>query len=171
MWFEGVPSLEALRLHKECEDKTPYHEIGDYLDPEPMSTRVAYVVGERVERLRIDMTAAAMRLRVEHLSGLVGRDTPDTETAAPGAESTDDPQTAAAAPDANGTDRRAAVTAYIQEVLSKTERRITRTDIWKEAGYKSRTEFERWERDDPNNPNKAAHRTFTRILSEKPHLK
>jgi len=68
-------------------------------------------------------------------------------------------------------DRRAAVDAYIDEVFNRTGKRITRTDIWKKAGYKSRTEFERWERNDPNRPNKAAHENFTRILSEKPHLK
>ncbi len=51
--------------------------------------------------------------------------------------------------DDNGADRRAAVDAYIEEILERTGKRITRTDIWKLAGYKSRTEFERWERDDP----------------------
>lgn len=70
----------------------------------------------------------------------------------------------------NSGDHRAAVDAYIEEV-GKAGKRITRTDIWKKAGYKTRTEFERWERNDPNRPNKAAHENFTRILSEKPHLK
>ncbi len=171
MWFERTPSLEALRPHEERKDKTPYREIADYPDPEPMSSRVASVVCERVEPLRIDMTAAAMRLRVEHLKELVDRDRPDTETAARGAESTNDPQTAAEVADAKGTHRRAAVDGYIEEVFSKTGRRITRKEIWKAAGYTSRTEFERWERYDPKNPNRAAHRAFMRILSEKPHLK
>ena len=71
----------------------------------------------------------------------------------------------------NSTDRRAAVDAYIEEVLKETGRRITRTEIWKSAGYKTRTEFERWERNDPNRPNTAAHKTFTDILTKKPHLK
>jgi hypothetical protein len=71
----------------------------------------------------------------------------------------------------NASDRRAAVDAYIVEVFDKTGRRITRTDIWKTARYKSRTEFERWQRKDPNNPNKSAHERFTRILAEKPHVK
>ena len=75
------------------------------------------------------------------------------------------------AKDRNKTDRRAAVDEYIEEVFTKTGERITRTDIWKSAGYKSRTEFERWERDDPIRPNAAAHEIFTRILIEKPHLK
>jgi hypothetical protein len=71
----------------------------------------------------------------------------------------------------NGGDRRAAVDAYIDEVLRLTGKRITRTDIWKFARYKSRTEFERWERNDAKRPNKAAHERFTRILTEKPHLR
>lgn len=66
--------------------------------------------------------------------------------------------------------RRAAVDAYIEEVFSKTGKRIRRTDIWKRAGYKTRTEFERWERNDPK-VNKTANERFTKILSEKPHLK
>jgi hypothetical protein len=69
-----------------------------------------------------------------------------------------------------GTDRRKAVDAYIEEVFSRTGKRLTRTAIWKSAGYKSRTEFERWERNDTKNPNKTAHERFTRILTEKPHL-
>lgn len=69
------------------------------------------------------------------------------------------------------TERRAAVDAYIAEVFQVTGKRITRTDIWKWARYKSRTEFERWERNDPQNPNKTAHEHFTRILKEKPHLR
>jgi hypothetical protein len=69
-------------------------------------------------------------------------------------------------------DRHAMVDAYIEEVRSKSGKPITRKDIWSKAGYKSRTEFERWERRDPKHPNKAADKTFTRILSvEKPHLK
>lgn len=70
-----------------------------------------------------------------------------------------------------GTDRRKAVDAYIDEVFSRTGKRITRTAIWKLARYQSRTEFERWERNDTKNPNKTAHERFTRILIEKPHLK
>jgi hypothetical protein len=78
------------------------------------------------------------------------------------------------ASDAQGgsTDRRAMVDAYIEEVRLKTKKRITRKDIWREAGYKARTEFERWERQDSKRRNQSAHERFTRILSvEKPHLK
>jgi hypothetical protein len=64
------------------------------------------------------------------------------------------------------------VNAYIQEVRSKKSKRITRKDIWSAAGYQTRTEFERWERQDEKHPNQAADETFTRILRvEKPHLK
>lgn len=68
------------------------------------------------------------------------------------------------------TDNRGAVDAYIEEVFSRTGKRITRRDIWKSARYKTRTEFERWERRD-RRATKAASERFTRILTEKPHLK
>jgi hypothetical protein len=68
-------------------------------------------------------------------------------------------------------DRRAMVNKYIEDVFRIKGKRITRTEIWKMAKYKSRTEFERWERNDPKNPNKAANERFMRILTEKPHLK
>jgi hypothetical protein len=68
-------------------------------------------------------------------------------------------------------DRRSAVDAYIQEVLEKTGRKITRADFWRAAGYKTRTEFERWQRCDPKHKNEAADKAFTRILTKKPHLK
>jgi hypothetical protein len=74
-------------------------------------------------------------------------------------------------PPRTGADRRAAVDAYIEEVFNRTGKRITRTDIWKSARYKSRTEFERWERNDLEHPNKTANQRFTGILAEKPHLK
>jgi hypothetical protein len=74
--------------------------------------------------------------------------------------------------ESKSTDRKALVKAYIEEVRAKKSKRITRKDIWTAAGYQTRTEFERWERQDPKNPNKAANDTFTRILCiEKPHLK
>ena len=64
------------------------------------------------------------------------------------------------------------VNEYIKEVLRKTGKQLTRKDIWTKAGYKTRTEFERWERQDPKRSNKAAAERFTRLLNvEKPHLK
>jgi hypothetical protein len=69
-------------------------------------------------------------------------------------------------------DRHAMVKAYIEEVRRKTGKRITKKDIWSKAGYQTRTEFERWERQDSKHPNKAADQNFTRILRvDKPHLK
>ncbi len=76
-----------------------------------------------------------------------------------------------AAEERAGASRRAQVDAYIEEVCKATGKRITRTDIWRFARYKTRTEFERWERNDPNRPNQAADERFTKILKEKPHLK
>ena len=69
-----------------------------------------------------------------------------------------------------GEARRAAIESYREEVLKKKGTKITKADIWREARYKSRTEFERWERGD-HRANKTAHQRFCRILVEKPHLK
>lgn len=112
----------------------------------------------RVEHWR----AEARRYRAEQLSQPViaaklpqtGRNDPDT-----------------VATDSKTSDRRAQVEAYIEEVRIKTGHNITKADIWKMARYKSRTEFERWERNDPKRPNRAANERFSKILSEKPHLK
>jgi hypothetical protein len=68
-------------------------------------------------------------------------------------------------------DRRAAVDAYIAAVYAKTGEHITRTSIWKSAGYKSRSEFEKWERNDPKRRNMTADMRFRQILAKKPHLK
>jgi len=67
-------------------------------------------------------------------------------------------------------DRKAAVQEYIREIADFTGNRIAKADIWRKARYKSRTEFERWERKDPK-ATKAAHQRFSRLLVEKPHLK
>ncbi len=66
--------------------------------------------------------------------------------------------------------RRHAINAYIEEVYRRKKKRITRTDIWRAAHYKTRADFERWERGDKR-ATITAHERFTRILSEKPHLK
>ena len=73
-------------------------------------------------------------------------------------------------PESTKEERRAAVDAYIEEVRDKTGKQITRTDIWKKAGYNDRSDFERWERRAKSATN-AAHRNITRVLNEKPHLK
>ena len=67
-------------------------------------------------------------------------------------------------------DRREAVDAYIEEVLKRTGKKISRADIWRCAGYKYRTEFERWQGND-RKCTKRAGANFRRILREKPHLK
>jgi hypothetical protein len=67
-------------------------------------------------------------------------------------------------------ERRAAVNAYLQEVLDKTGEKLTRKAIWTKAGYKNRSEFERWERAD-SRATKTAHDNIVRVLTQKPHLK
>jgi hypothetical protein len=69
------------------------------------------------------------------------------------------------------TERRALVDKYIDEVYDRTGKRITRTEIWRKAGYSTRTEFERWQRQDPK-ATPTAHEKFMRLLQkERPHLK
>jgi len=90
-------------------------------------------------------------------------DVGQTESAGIGLEhSTVNPETPA--------ERRAAVDAYIEEVYVKTDRRITRKDIWKAARYRTRSEFERWQRCDPKTT-PSAHQRFMRVFTEKRHLK
>ena len=50
-----------------------------------------------------------------------------------------------------GEERLAAIDAYIYEV-QVSGKRITRKDIWEAAGYTSRVEFERWQRNDTKHP-------------------
>jgi glycine/D-amino acid oxidase-like deaminating enzyme len=66
--------------------------------------------------------------------------------------------------------RRAQVDEYIEEVFRVTKKRIFRTAIWKQARYRDATEFERWQRNDSRS-SKKHDRDFTRVLTEKPHLK
>jgi hypothetical protein len=67
-------------------------------------------------------------------------------------------------------ERRARVDVYIDEVFRVKKKRILRTDIWKAAGYKEATVFEQWQRND-RRISKSGDRSFTRVLTEKPHLK
>jgi hypothetical protein len=68
------------------------------------------------------------------------------------------------------TARRALVDTYIAEVFRKTGRTITRADIWRAAGYQTRSAFG-WQWNDSKRPNSEADRRFTQILKDKPHLK
>jgi len=67
-------------------------------------------------------------------------------------------------------ERRKAVQACIDEVFEKTGKRITRKDIGTSAQYSTRTEFERWKRNDPK-ATRAANERFVQLLQEKRHLK
>ena len=73
--------------------------------------------------------------------------------------------------DAIARERRALVDAYIEEVLRETGRKITRRDIWTRAGYETRTEFQRWQRNDLTHVNEEANRRFVQVFTRKPHLK
>ena|ERR1019366_8967359 len=66
--------------------------------------------------------------------------------------------------------RRARVEEYIDEVFRVKNKRISRTDIWKSAGYREATAFERWQRNDRRR-SKRSDRAFSRVLTAKPHLK
>jgi hypothetical protein len=66
--------------------------------------------------------------------------------------------------------RRARVDDYIDEVSCRMNEHLFRSAIWKAAGYRSATAFERWQRNDPRS-SKAHDRSFVRVLTEKPHLK
>jgi hypothetical protein len=71
----------------------------------------------------------------------------------------------------SASDRRAVVDKYIDDVYRLTGKRVTRTQIWKKAGYTTRTEFERWQRQDPR-ATSAAHDKFMKLLlQERPDLK
>lgn len=67
-------------------------------------------------------------------------------------------------------ERKRAVAEYIAEVSAKTQRRVTRKDLWLAVRYRTATEFERWQRGDPRTT-KAAKERFDRLLTERPHLK
>jgi hypothetical protein len=74
-------------------------------------------------------------------------------------------------PDPTAAKRRALVDAYMAEVLRVKNKRIFRSDIWKEAGYKDATAFQRWQRNDRRS-SESDNRAFTRLLlMGKPHLK
>jgi hypothetical protein len=92
-------------------------------------------------------------------------DRPDQQTNAP---ASDHPSTTA---DPIAASRRALVETYRDHEFKRTGQRPTRTRIWKAVGYRSRTEFERWERNDPKNPNKSADQRFTDFLTRRQPLK
>ena len=95
------------------------------------------------------------------------------QTSSPGDMAPEPPAQAGTTDDNDSTARRrrAAIDAYIEEVHQKTGKKITRTAIWREAGYKTRTALERWERNDLKRRSVRADDKFTQILKSKPHLK
>ncbi|MGP8242905.1 MAG: hypothetical protein ACLQVN_00125 [Bryobacteraceae bacterium] len=66
----------------------------------------------------------------------------------------------------NGTDRRKAIDGFISK-LADAGHKISRKHIWSVAGYKDRTEFERFQRGDTRTT-KSATASFNRVLNMKP---
>lgn len=64
-WFERTPSMEGVRLREELGNQAP--ETAYYVDPAPTSFRVQNLLCERIERLRDDLTVAALRRRADRL--------------------------------------------------------------------------------------------------------
>jgi len=62
---------------------------------------------------------------------------------------------------------RSRIDAFILSVLEATSERITRTAIWRVAGYGDRTEFERFQREDPKTT-RSANENFNRVLTMTP---
>jgi hypothetical protein len=61
-------------------------------------------------------------------------------------------------------DRRAIVDAFLDRVLTESGRGITRTDLWKVAGYKDATQFERFQRN--HNASYGSLQKFNRLMKE-----
>jgi len=68
--------------------------------------------------------------------------------------------------------RQAAVKAYRDHVYAQTGARITKSQIWREAGYPNHfRECEHWQKNDPKTPH-ATHEHICRVLFEdQPHLR
>jgi hypothetical protein len=67
-------------------------------------------------------------------------------------------------------ERRQWLDDYLAEVWAEKSIKITRTDVWKAAGYKNPTQFERWQRN-ARNCTVHAKRRIEGVLKDKPHLK
>ena len=170
MWFEGVPSLRDLKLHKERADKTPQHEIADYIDPEPSSTRVSSVLIGRIEPLRKDVTTAALRLRVERLTDPTQADVAvPTETEASTSECRQP-----MSPTGKAVDRRGLIDTFLARCRQETQLKVNRTHIWRAVGHSSPRQFEYWQAGQDRTPgsNRGAtaqdDQNFSRILAMNP---
>jgi hypothetical protein len=63
----------------------------------------------------------------------------------------------------SSTSRRSRIESYLVALNDSTDLKITKTDLWRVAGYSDATEFERFQRDDPK-ATKSAVQAFERIL-------
>jgi hypothetical protein len=95
-----------------------------------------------------------------------GRMYESTEVAPPDAEAARLSASNTAQKEIDESDPRARIDRFIDGVLRETGRPITRTDIWRTAGYKEATEFERFQRGRGSAGSAAK---FNRILNLKPN--
>jgi hypothetical protein len=140
-----------------------FFEEGTYLSHTVLPSLAPLDLSESdLRAIRLTVTARGEHLKAQILRRFV--ETEGTKTQTPAMA------TYANAKDPVAAERRAQVDAYIDEVYRLTARRISRTDIWKAAGYKARTDFEHWQRNHPR-ATKRANERFTRLFKDKPHLK
>jgi hypothetical protein len=69
----------------------------------------------------------------------------------------------------SGFERKRLVDDYIALVLKETNVRVTKTAIWKKAGYTDRRQFEGWQRGEERSGSQVD-KNIRRVLREKPHL-
>jgi hypothetical protein len=166
---------KAIELKKEWARQEPITTVGAHTSAHPLGRgfrgQSSYAVrGDSIQEVPPEATTDANAKCAPMSPGAKQQDVENTKSSQAEPASTEaGPPMAEAARDP--AERRQAVDAYIEEVFAKTEKRITRKDIWTAMRYKSRTEFERWERNDVKHPNKTANQRFNRFLREKPHLK
>src|ERR1035437_2458088 len=117
------------------------------------------------------LSHAALKLRAEAWKRAVEGGFPKANQAGATEPSCDESTGTEAGLAVNGTNghgatRRALIDAFIAK-LAETGRKVTRKDVWTVAGYKSRTEFERFQRGDKRTT-RAASLNFNRVLGMTP---
>jgi hypothetical protein len=160
-------SMEDLPAFKSGMDTCFSLVLMPLLDPVQLSEA-------EVEAIRLTLAG-----RKQHWLGIVVARSAATEITSAGPSGTGseqataipiaDPSAAQVDTDRIKKERRQLVDAYIAECLQG-GKKITRKDIWTQAGYQNRSEFERWERND-RRATDTADRNITRVLNEEPHLK
>jgi len=167
---------QRAKLFKSQEDFPNFEfELGTHLERVVMP-----LLGPiRLNDTELEAIKLAVAGRKQHWLGVVAtRNAPAEIPAAepsgttfrrPVAVQTDDAGVARVGSDPIAKKRRQAVDDYIAEA-GRAGIPINRSSIWRKAGYKTRSEFERWQRNDPT-ATPTADKNITRVLTEKPHLK